>query len=498
MHTDTSETAPFARSRDGFETLVGFLGGEEASGLSHGELEERLESDGRALLRQLYSDHLELRTEREPRLEVVTGSDGVAHRSAETGHERSLGTVFGTVEWSRIAYRRSGSPNLHPADGALNLPVEHHSHGMRRIAAIESSRGSFHDAKDAIERSTGQVVGKHQVEDLARRAAVDFVPFYESRKPTASEDTDALVISCDGKGIVMRPEALRPATQAAAASAATKPTSLANGEKKNRKRIAEVGAVYDVTPAPRIATDIIANDEDDPVAPAPVAKNKWLTASVVEDAAIVVSQIFDEAERRDPDHVRSWVALVDGANHQIDCINKEAETRNVKITIVVDFIHVLGYLWGAARCFHPDGGPEGRRWVREKALDVLYGKASLVAAAIRRKATTWRLDEAARSNADECADYLIHKQAYLDYPTALERGWPIASGVIEGACRHLVADRLAITGARWGLEGAETILKLRALRSNGDFDEYWRYHLTMERRRVHEACYAEHVIPVAA
>lgn len=95
-------------------------------------------------------------------------------------------------------------------------------------------------------------------------------------------------------------------------------------------------------------------------------------------------------------------------------------------------------------------------------------------------------------------DYLIRKRPYLDYPTALERGWPIATGVIEGACRHLVKDRMDLTGARWGLHGAEAVLKLRALRSNGDFDDYWRYHLAHERQRVHQSRYADNVIPLVA
>ncbi len=71
-------------------------------------------------------------------------------------------------------------------------------------------------------------------------------------------------------------------------------------------------------------------------------------------------------------------------------------------------------------------------------------------------------------------------------------------GPIEGACRHLVKDRMDITGARWGLDGAEAILKLRAITTNGDFDEYWRYHLAQEQHRVHESRYAGNIIPQAA
>jgi len=170
----------------------------------------------------------------------------------------------------------------------------------------------------------------------------------------------------------------------------------------------------------------------------------------------------------------------------------------VNVTIVCDFIHVLEYLWKAAWCFYNQGDPAAQAWAHDKASAILTGNAKQTAAAIRRKATGQGLDAHKRANADTAADYLVNKAAYLDYPTALTRGWPIATGVIEGACRHLVKDRLDLTGARWSLQGAEAILKLRALHSNGDFDAYWQYHLAQERRRNHEQRYANNTIPRAA
>jgi len=102
-----------------------------------------------------------------------------------------------------------------------------------------------------------------------------------------------------------------------------------------------------------------------------------------------------------------------------------------------------------------------------------------------------------RAGADECARYLDNKQDYLGYATALEKGWPIATGIIEGACRHIVKDRMDITGARWSLEGAEAILKLRALIATGDFDDYWRFHLRQEHKRIHGAIYREDLVLAA-
>ncbi len=284
---------------------------------------------------------------------------------------------------------------------------------------------------------------------------------YASRAGPLPAVKDVLVISADGKGIVMRPDALRPATAKAAAATNKLECRLSKGEKRNRKRLAEVGAVYDLTAVFRTPADVMASKAGQDPPPAPKAKAKWVTASVAEDAATVIGKVFDEAGRRDPDHKRRWVALVDGNNHQIDRIDKEATARGAQVEVVVDLIHVLEYLWGAVWCFFAEGDPTAEAWVADRALAVLEGHAREVAAGIRRRATATELNKQKRIKADTCATYLTNKAPYLDYPTALANGWPVASGVIEGTCRYLVADRMDITGARWSVAGAEAVLKLR-------------------------------------
>ena len=497
MDDHDSNAEGFAASRQLFAGLCTFLDGEQAGALDHGALEEALAEQGRELLRQLYQDHLDLRAQRERRLTVVADADGLPRTSVEPGHHRALATVFGTVDVQRMAYRRRGQPNLHPADAMLNLPAERHSHGLRRLAAEAAAHGSFDHATETIRRRTGTRTAKRQVEALATRAAADVDDFYAARPHQPTDPGDALVLTFDGKGIVMRPDALRPATKAAARTSSSKlATRLSKGEKRNRKRMATVGAVYDLTPVSRTAADVLANS--DTPTPAPKATNKWLTASVVQDTTAVLSTVFDQAQRRDPTNSRTWVALVDGNNHQIDRIHAEAKQRGVTVPVLIDFIHVLEYVWRAAWSFYREGDPDAETWVHDKALAILNGKASTVAAAIRRKATRRNLPTDRRAGADRCADYLLNKRGYLDYPTALNNGWPIATGIIEGACRHIVKDRMDITGARWGLDGAEAILKLRAVHANGDFDDYWAHHTAQEQRRIHQARYANAVIPRAA
>src|SRR6266496_4088772 len=356
--------------------MVSWLDGEESAGCTHAELEVRLQVDGRELLRQLLQDHLDLRAQREPRLTEVVGAEGVARGSAEAGRERKLATVFGDVAVRRVAYRERGHADLHPADGALNLPEETYSHGLRRLAAVEATRGSFAEAAQAVEHATGQRLGNRQIEQLAQRAACDFDHFYASRRRHLCQATDVLVLSCDGKGIVMRPEALREPTRKAAGKASRKlVTRLSRGEKRNRTRMAEVGAVYDAAPVPRTPDEILpAPGQQRPHARSwPVARGKW---------------------------------LVDGNVHQLDRIHAEARARGVQVTVVVDLVHVLEYVWRAAWCFFDEGDPAAETWVRAHGLRILQGRASDVAGAIRRKATWAGLAAGRRNGADTCANYL--------------------------------------------------------------------------------------------
>jgi hypothetical protein len=376
---------------------------------------------------------------------------------------------------------------VHPADEQLSLPAGKHSHGLARKVAAAVARGSFAAACAEITAQTGCTLGTRQCQQLARAAAADFGDFYAVRRPPPADPGKVLVLECDGKGIMVRPGQLRPRSERLARKAVPKQDGrLSRGEVRTRKRMAEVVAVFDITPVPRTAAAILAPG---PRPPGPQAAGKWLTASIAADAADVVAAAFAEAGRRDPRRERTWIALAAGNKDQIAWIRAQAAARGITITIAIDLVHVLEYLWDAAWCFFPEASPEAGPWVRDRAAAILDGHALQVAAALRGAAATSQLSAAQRKAAVRTARYLETKAPWLDYPTALAAGWPISTGVIEGACRHLVKDRMDITGARWGVQTAKAILKLRALHANGDFDAYWTHHLHREHQRNHPHSY---------
>jgi hypothetical protein len=355
------------------------------------------------------------------------------------------------------------------------------------MTAAAAAAVSLERACAQVSDRTGCALGRRQAQQLVRAAAADFDEFYAARRPPPGGPGQVLVLEVDGKGIAVRPGELRPQSARRARKAVPKQDGrLSRGEVRTRKRMAEVAAVFDLTPVPRTAAGILGPG---PRPPGPRAAGRWLTASITADAAGVVAAAFAEAARRDPGCQRTWIALADGNNDQIRSIQAQAAARGITIPIVIDFIHVLEYLWDAAWSFFPEASPDAGPWVRARAAAILDGRADHVAAGIRADAAAGALSTAKRKAAARTAHYLEAKAPWLDYPAALAAGWPISTGVIEGACRHLVKDRMAITGARWGTETAEAILKLRALQANGDFDAYWTYHLHREHHRNHPATY---------
>jgi hypothetical protein len=187
--------------------------------VDHAELEEYLDAAGRDLLRLLLQDHLDLRAAREEEQvrsaggPVVMGPEGRVRPWRETGHSRWLASVFGMVRVTRVAHRGRSVGNVHPADAALSLPAGRHSMGLRRLAVTEAVRGSFDQAHDAVERRCGNVLGKRRLEELVVDAAVDADDFYRTMIPLPCSREMPLVVQVDGKGVVMRPEALREATR---------------------------------------------------------------------------------------------------------------------------------------------------------------------------------------------------------------------------------------------------------------------------------------------
>ena len=480
---DGDLAAALADPAEQFAGLLSWAAG-EAGFLDHGEREEVIGEEGRELQRRLLEATFALDSAREERVAQVTSAAGIRHGTAEAGHGRGLASVFGPVRVSRIAYRNRREANLYPADARWILPGDPYSLGMRALAVFHLAAGGYGQAREVIEARTGVTAGRAQLAGLAADLAAWTGDFYGARARDADTDlpdSDVIMMQADGKGIAMRPE-----------------HRTGKGEDPAHpgiKKMAEIVAVADFTPAVREPEDIAAPPARRQAHPGPAARDKWVSASVTGSIEDMIGTAFDEADRRDPQRVRQRVFLVDGNKQQITAISGHAGKRGLKVPVLIDFIHVAGYLGKAAAALHPGDPVAAGQWADGQKLRVLHGRAKAVAATLASVAARTRANPRTRhldlADMDRAVTYLTNNRAYMGYDKALEKGWPIATGMIEGACRFVIEDRFGITGARWSPEGAEDILKLRAVVVNGDLGDYMRYYKTRYREERHLARYDE-------
>jgi hypothetical protein len=481
--------------------LVGELAGAGAAGRSFDEVERLVMVRGRELLRKVIQHVMDACAATEPRLAGVTDAAGMPRPRAERGHARTMISQVGPVVIERVAYRAAGQPNLYPRDAVLNLPPRRYSWALQQIVAGYVLAGAYEQAGRFVAAATGVVIGKLQLEQITIEAAADAAGFYPAlaarqEQQGCGQRAGPLAMSWDCKGVAMLPGALRRRGAKAPGQRVRNFGKRRGTGEKGHKRMAQLGCVFDVDPVPRAAGQVMAGG---PGKKAPRALRRWYAADIAAGRGQVISAVFDEAERRDPGHARTWIVLVDGDNHQIEMIRAQAAKRGVTITVLIDFIHVLEYLWKAAWCFHPARDPAIEAWVTTQATSILHGRVAQVIARIR----TLAAEHPALPGGEHAKiiqktlSYLENKQPWMDYPRALAAGWPIATGVIEGACRHLVQDRMGITGARWSTDGAQSILWLRTLRANGDLDAYWNWHITQEHQRNHLSRYQDSLVLAA-
>jgi hypothetical protein len=479
---------PFAGSMERLLELTHKLQGRAALSMQMSSLESLIAADGRELLRTLLEEHVHLRGPGDVGPALV-GQDEV-ERTHRRVRAMKLKTIFGEIEVERQIYSKPDVDSLAPKEAMLNLPAQSYSHELQQRLARELAKGSYGEAIESVKIQTGVDIPRRQAEAIVRTAAKDFQAFYEERRLEAlrrvAKQNEFMILTTDGKGIVMLKKDLREATKKRAEETNHKlKTRLSKGEKKNAKRMAQVASVYSIEPNERTPDEVAAGQKPESP-PRPQAKRVW--ASVEVDAKDVVSQMFDEASRRDPYKKRRWVALVDGQPYQLGLLETEIKKRDLNATIIIDIIHVIEYLWTAARDFHPEASSESEAWVSHYLLMILQGKATQAAAGMRRSATRKGLEK--REGVEDCAGYLHNNAPYMNYSEYLAIGSPIGTGVIEGACRHLVKDRMDLTGARWSLTGAEAVLRLRSVYASGDWQEYWAFHEAAEYERNHRSYYA--------
>jgi hypothetical protein len=335
----------------------------------------------------------------------------------------------------------------------------------------------FLESVQTIAELTGVAVSKRSLEEILPDAARDFDAFYQQRS-VATAAGSILVAAVDGKGIPMvKPCGAQPRAR------------LTKGQKANKKRMATVATVFTRAPWVRTPQQVIEGlfptsrpPASGDVPPPPRPENKRVWASLLKGKTTVIEEVAEEMDRRDPTRSTTRLALTDGERALQIRVDQK-----LKVTLILDLMHVLEKLWKAAYVFHSEGSLEADLWVLDRTLRVLFGEVGQVVKGIRQSITKRGLSGPKAKTLNAVANYLYRNRSRMRYNEYLANGWPIASGPVEGACKNLIKDRMERSGMRWTEQMAEAIVQLRAIYLSGDFDRYWQFHIDHDQRRLYPA-----------
>jgi hypothetical protein len=417
--------------------------------------------------------------------EARTADGRVARRLPER-HDRRYMSIFGELTIARVVYgTREGQKIEHvPLDGQLGLPEGDFSYVLEDWGQRLCLKESFAEAGHSLEMLLGLRLGTRALEGM-NRAVAEHAPAFQasSELPPPEEEGPLLVVTADGKGVPMR----RPPQDG------PKPHHRrTKGEKANKKQMACVGAVYSIKPFVRKAEGIIdevLRREKAERRPEPQHKHVWAEMTRDVDGVEVTAkeglfcQLYTESAARNLGYDRPVIGLLDGERALWDA----QEVYFPEAVGILDLFHVLERLWAVAHCFHTEGSDEAKQFVGHRLRDLLQGRVGYVLSGLRKRLRAEKLSAQRRKVVRSAVEYLANNREHLRYDEYLAAGYPIGSGVAEGACRHLVKDRLEQTGMRWTVEGAQAMLYIRALYLNDQWEDFLEYRIEQEQTRLYRS-----------
>lgn len=399
-------------------------------------------------------------------------------------HDRRYVSIFGELTIARVVYgTREGQTIEHvPLDERLGLPESDFSYVLEDWSQRLCLKESFAEAGCSLEMLLGLRLGTRTLEGLNRTVAGHAPAFCASLEvPPPEEEGPLLVVTADGKGVPMR----RPPQDG------PKPHHRrTKGEKANKKQMACVGAVYSIEPFGRKSEDIIdevLRDQKAQQRPRPRHKHVWaemtreLGGIEVPAKESLFCRLYTELLHRNLGQDRPVVCLLDGERALWDA----QRVYFPEAVGILDLFHVLERLWAVAHCFHKEGSDGAKQFVEYRLRDLLQGRVGYVISGLRKRLRTEKVSGQRRKVVRSAVEYLANNREHMRYDEYLAAGYPIGSGVAEGACRHLVKDRMEQTGMRWTVEGAQAMLHVRALYLNGQWEDFLEYRIEREQTSLY-------------
>jgi len=417
---------------------------------------------------------------------------GVEYERKHTGRDATLLTVFGIVHYLQSVYYADGEDSMRPLAAMANLPERRSSYFAQELMMRLGTEESYAESKAFYRDIFGHSLSPRTIEQVVEDAAESCGDCYSSSPiPPPSEEGEIAVVSFDGKGILVVPaERTTGKTREALLGCAY----TAERERRDPKRLAYSLVPLEPDPqqdggqsalnklaVPRVFPQLVPEEEAEQGRREARARNISYWGSVLDSKETVFGQVQETANARfAASGISEVVCLIDGAPG----LWRLAKEHFPDAVHILDIMHVLKYLWQATSALSPD--PDGARVLANLFLNgILLGNVGRVIGGMRIRLTKNRIKGQRRKDVEAAITYFENHREYMHYDRYLAAGYPVASGVIESACGHLVKDRMDKAGAQWSLNGAEAVLKLRCIRANGHWSEFQQKRQENERKRLY-------------
>lgn len=418
----------------------------------------------------------------------------VVHNSQVYSHRRVVpklsDTTVGRIVIPRMTYRNQQTKQaIVPFDELLNLPRGQKSPLLARSEVRQAALDPYEPATETVEQLTQAHVAKRTAETMMAEASIDFEMFYATRQADPATEREVIILNIDRKGIRLTKKEQRR-LNLRLKEPETDEKRRGPGRPAGKK-MAVVTTVHSASRYLRTVDDVMKELQRTPEhrPRPPKLHNKRVWASLEKSLNEQVQEAFEEMIKRDPGKVKDWVMLMDGERWLRDQIREVFGPKlHARFTEILDFYHVLEYLWAVANAAHPQGKKKrqkAQQLVSRFSRLLLEGKVESVIVLLQLMVDSRRVSEQLISAVADCVSYFRERIPMMRYDIFLARGYPIASGVVEGACKNLVKCRFERSGMMWTVAGAEAVLKVRSVVLNGDLDEYWLLHREAERERLY-------------
>ncbi len=462
-----------ANIRADFETMLQFVTSEEAQTATAYQVERSLFRLLLSLGAQLLLLFFQMRSQACSRDRIIVEGQTIPYHSEQ---KRVYFSIFGKVPLWRPYFYTSATGGHTPLDANLSLGTNRYSDLLRETLNYLAVYVPFNKAVDIFKRILNASISTRVQKELVAEEAEDVLAYYEQKPaPAAADEAEILVVQADGKGVPIILEKSSP-----------EPVRLGKGQKRGRKKEAIVTAVYTIAANPRTPKNVVdsffqqnkADKKSETSPPKPQNKHVWATLDGKKTALMRLGQ---QVEPRLGSHIQHKVALADGC----EALQERIKEQFPDFTLILDFVHANEYLWKVANSLLGEKNERRTKWVKKQTEFMLSGKTQQVIDDFRSRAKKKTRTKKQVEKLEKTANYFERNLEYMAYDTYLANGWPIASGVIEGACRHFVKDRFELSGMRWEQSGAENLLRLRAVAENEDWDDYHLFHRQQRHQRLY-------------